>query len=218
VSTSKALELPEEIENLYLTLWQAVVWLHRVWNQYCHLFRTSPEELDLLNQAAAGFFRVCHDALLDDVVLSLCRLTDPPANRHQTNLSLQRIADEVRAWGNTALTAAVDRHAAEAKARCEVLRKHRDKRIAHADFQVAVYKSPLGNITEKMIEEALESVRNFTNAIGEHVQGAPTDFQTPGALLGEGDDLIYRLKEAKAYRMHQMEGTVNPITDGIRRV
>jgi hypothetical protein len=67
-----------------------------------------------------------------------------------------------------------------------------------------------------MIGDALASLRDFTNAIGVHFRGAETDFQIPGAMIGEGDALIYQLKEAKAYRKHQMEGRVNPFEDEIR--
>jgi hypothetical protein len=216
MSTPKASELPESVEDLFLTLWEEVTWLHVVWNQYCHLFRRSREDSELLHMAA-GFFRVCHDALLDDVVLGLCRLTDPPANHHQDNFSLRRIVAAIREMGNDALTADVEKHSEAATRRCAILRDHRHKRIAHADLQVTQHTSPLGAITPKMIEESLESVRSFTNAIGQHVQGAPTDFQTPGALVGEADALIYHLKEAKAYKKHQTKGTVNPFEDGIRK-
>lgn len=208
--------MPPDLADLYPALWQQAVWLHIVWNQYRQLFGTSPQQLDLLNEMAPGFFRVCHDALLDDVVLTLCRLTDGPKSCGQPNMVLKRVADAVAACGEQALTVTVEIYLNEAVDRCETLREHRHKRLAHADLNVAVYKSPLGTITREMIENALESVRSFINAIGEHFHGSPTDFQTPGALLGEANALIYRFKEAKAYRKHQMAGRVNPFEDGIR--
>jgi len=217
MSDTNPQQLPEDLEILYLNLWEEVCWLHVVWNQYCRLFRTSPEQLNLLNEMVGAFIRVCHDSLLDDVVLSLCRLTDPPSNRHQQNLSLKLIADEVRAHGNAALTAAVGKHEAEAKARCEILRKHRDKRIAHSDLEVSLSNAHLAGVTPEMIEKALESVRDFANAIGEYSEGMATQFQIEGAQPGEANDLVYCLKEAKAYRKHQMAGRVNPIEDGIRK-
>jgi hypothetical protein len=113
--------MPKDLADLYPTLWQEVVWLHVVWNQFIHLFGTE-ENGKLVHDAAPGFFRVCRDALADDVVLSLCRLTDPAGNRHQQNLSILRVADAVRAYGDAALTTVVERHRDETVKKCEVLR------------------------------------------------------------------------------------------------
>ncbi|WP_407690639.1 AbiU2 domain-containing protein [Rhodocyclus tenuis] len=67
-----------EIGKVYSALWQEVAWINKKWNQYVELFGTSPERIELLNRAAPSFFRTFQDSLLDDVLLHLARLTDPP--------------------------------------------------------------------------------------------------------------------------------------------
>src|SRR5262249_9088271 len=148
--------------------------------------------------------------LLDDVILSLCRLTDPPRSCGRDNIVLERVADGIAAYGDTTLAAAVKEHLDQARTRCAPFREHRNQRLAHADLQVAVFRSPLAGYSRDTVEQALESVRNFMNTIGEYFFGVPTDFRVPGVLLGEANSLVYALRQATAYRKHQLAGLVNP--------
>lgn len=215
MNRSQLPEMPACLKELYENLCQEVTWVHVVWNQYRHLFGTSEERFNLLKEMAPGFFRVCHDALLDDVVLTLCRMTDEEKVCGKENMVLDRVANVASALGDAEMTATLQNLAKEAKDRCAVLREHRHKRLAHADLQVFVHKSQLSGFNRDTIEKALECVRNFTNTIGLHYTGVGTDFQTP-ALFGEADSLVYLIKEAKAYRKHQIAGRVNPYEDGLR--
>jgi hypothetical protein len=70
--------MPDETREVYELLDQEIAWLHVKWQFYCQLFGTDEKRIELLNAFAPIFFRVCQDALLDDVIISLNRLTDNP--------------------------------------------------------------------------------------------------------------------------------------------
>jgi hypothetical protein len=208
--------MPADLEEVYLALWQEVSWVHVVWNQYRVLFMKSEEQASFLGKMAPGFFRVCHDSLLDDVVLTLCRLTDPLKSCGRENMVMQRVADTATAAGNDeAFTARITGYLKSATEGCGALREHRNQRLAHADYDVTVHLKPLAGFSQQKIEEVLKSVRDFINTIAEQFGDAPGEFQLPGVLLGEADTLVRLLRQADAYKKHAMAGRVNPREDGI---
>ncbi len=107
-------DMGTELGVVYNALTNDVAWVHAKWNQYRHLYAHSPERIVVLNQAAGHFFGVMQDSLLEDIVLHLARLTDPPRSVGKDNLTLQRLpalipdvqlAAEVKALFGGALTA-----------------------------------------------------------------------------------------------------------------
>jgi hypothetical protein len=61
----------------FYRLWNDCAWLHLKWREYRSVFGTTEERIDLLNAAARGFFGVAQDVLWQDVILHICRFTDP---------------------------------------------------------------------------------------------------------------------------------------------
>jgi hypothetical protein len=47
----------DAVGQVYSALWQEVAWIHKKWTQYVELFGTSPQRINLLNDAAPAFFR-----------------------------------------------------------------------------------------------------------------------------------------------------------------
>src|SRR5207249_4795011 len=84
-------DIGAELGALYNALTNEVAWVHAKWSQYQQLYARSPERIAFLNEVAGPFFGVIQDALLEDVVLHLARLTDPPKSMGKDNLTLQRL-------------------------------------------------------------------------------------------------------------------------------
>jgi hypothetical protein len=61
-----------ELGELHHALGNELTYLHLKWKKYCALFGTSPERIDLLNEAAPDFFGKLQHILGDDVLLHLC--------------------------------------------------------------------------------------------------------------------------------------------------
>ena len=60
------------------------------WQEQEELFST-PENVALLNRTAPAFFGSLQRILFEDVLLQICRLTDPVKTGEQENLSLERL-------------------------------------------------------------------------------------------------------------------------------
>jgi len=65
-----------------------------------------------------------------------------------------------------------------------------------------------------MVEEALAGFRQFICDLHMALKNAETDYADI-PLRGDGDQIVWYLKEAGAYRKHRIAGRVDPEEDGI---
>lgn len=204
--------LGAELGETFHTLQNDLVWLHLKWRQYRVLFGTKPERLDLINEAAGGFFNVVQDVLWDDTLLSICRLTDAPGKGDRKRLSVRQLPSmmsdvDVRAELQTRVDAAVE------KAR--FARDWRDRRIAHRDMGHALDPKamPLATASRQSVEESLEALREVLNTINNRLRRTTCAFEFVDSMHG-AESLLYVIRDGVAARReHQTamrEGTLPP--------
>ena len=188
---------------LYYGLHNEVTWLHAKWLEYRKLYGKSEKRIELLNETAAFFFRVVQDALWENVLLHIARLTDPPIQGKFKNLTLlclpdavadQALADDLRDLVGASLN------------QSQFAREWRNKRLAHNDLALAVdaKATPLPGVSRQNVEEALASFRQIMNRL----YGA--FFQSEVAfdhfLTDKGADaLVHCLAVAVRFDERQME-------------
>src|SRR5262245_11757372 len=83
--------LGPQLGPVYNALTNEVTSLHGKWNQYRKLFMGSPKRIDLLNATAGYFFGVLQETLIEDILLHLAILTDPPMSVGRPNLTLRQL-------------------------------------------------------------------------------------------------------------------------------
>jgi hypothetical protein len=196
--------IPPEIDGKYMALFQEVSHLHRKWGIFCQLYASGDDVIALLNNAAAGFFRVCQDLLADDVILTISRLTDPKQTFRKDNLSLEQLVHSIDAGKYPKLRDEIEQLYAELKDKCNFTKDHRDKRIAHNDLSTKLQAkvTPLPSPTKRDVEDALGSIRNVMNAVPKYFHNA--DIATVNYIRlvtspGDGTKIISRLREAEAF-------------------
>ena len=86
-------DMGPELGPLYNELSDELVWLHAKWKQYRQLFGYSEERADLLNKASGYFFKIIQDALWDNIILHISRLTDPVKSAGKDNLTFLQLPD-----------------------------------------------------------------------------------------------------------------------------
>jgi AbiU2 len=202
--------------NTFSTLENKVIWLHAKWAIYRQLYGTDEETVNLLNESACGFFGMYQSVLLDEVLLTLARLTDPVEQGKYENLTLEHLVQLAETRADRRLLPDVRALLAEVVTKCEPFRRHRMKRIAHTDLPTAlkVVQNPLPDLSREMIEDALRSLRRLMLALrtGFGKDEMVYDRFTP---TGDGKALLWCLRAAKAYRKHQLDGLVKPWEDGV---
>lgn len=107
-----------ELGSIYSELWQEVGRLYSDWNEFVSLFGTNPGRIDLLNRAAAHFFRTVHDSLWERTLLKIARITDPSQTGKKRNLSLHSLPNAIT---DPAIKDAVELSIESALQKCDLL-------------------------------------------------------------------------------------------------
>lgn len=159
--------IPENLEELFENVRSQVTLLHGWWIIYRQLFGTSRERVDFLNECASSFFYITQDALWDGIQLILSKLSDPAQTFGKKNLSLEMICQVIKELGQEELFSDLDKSLSSYRKKCEIFKKHRNKRIAHFDFDTLINgkSKPLPGVSRAMIEDALKELRFFMNQV-----------------------------------------------------
>jgi hypothetical protein len=199
-------KIPTEIDEIYEALYQQVSYLYAKWGVFCQLYGSTKEVVDLLNNSAPSFFRICEDVLVDDILLNISRLTDPKQTFKRDNLSLERLVHSIDEVQFPKLKDEIEKLLAKAKDKCTFARDLRNKRIAHNDLstKLQVNPNPLPTVTRKKIEDALESICNVMNAVAGYFEDSTVAYEL-AILPNDGNTLIARLRDAKIYRKQLRE-------------
>lgn len=198
-------KLGPKLGPVYHELQNALGWLQVTWREYRELFGTSPERVNLANSAAALFFRLVHDALWKDILLSLCRLTDDPKSGEIATLTIkalpklcndQKLRDKISELVDQAVTAT------------QFARDWRNRKIAHQNLQLALVQGakPLAEASRAKVEQALSAIHMVLNHIHEVLLGSTLGKEviTPGT----GSETMLRVVrdglEAKKARLERL--------------
>jgi hypothetical protein len=179
--------IPEEIRGICTRLCEDVARLHLKWGFYLELFG-SLENTALLSATARAFFRTVEESLRTDMILSICRLSDPSRTLGGDNLSLAtlvaRCGDVPRA--EDLLTAF--------QAACGPVRRHRHRHLGHNDLDAIIEprQDLLPDVGLAEIEEILQLAAGILRAVHRHYCAGDLGF--PLAPIGGARDLIDRLK------------------------
>lgn len=192
--------MPTEISSVYDELHSEVTWLHGRWICYRQLFAHSPKRIDLLNETASTFFYILQEVLLDEVQVTLSKLTDPARSGMHENLSLEQLQERLVAHAATSLVATCQLSLDLLHKQCEPFRTRRHKTLAHLDLQVALRTpaTPLPDVSRQMIEDALLTLRNYLNVIELHFNGSEWGYEH-FIMTSDGDALIANLRAGLRY-------------------
>lgn len=160
--------IPSDIGRIYEPLFHDVCHLHRKWNVFCNLYASGDSVIELLNNSAPGFFRICQDLLADDILLNISRLMDRKQTFGRDNLTLDSLVASVDATKHPSLRPTLERLLADARVKTAFAKEQRNKRIAHADLSTKLQARLLSAPTKTNIEDALRSVRDVMNAVELH--------------------------------------------------
>lgn len=191
---------PNGTGELFHELWTNVAHLHLKWKNYRSLFGTSPERIELLNWAAASFFRLLDDILRHDVMLAIARLTDPPRSSGKDNASLARLIYILTPFMDTTLVDELRSELNDLQTCCKPLRQLRNRLLAHDDLATVLqyHNDPLPGISRAYIERVLEKIRKLVGDIEEHFLGSRTSHQDV-ISSNDGESLVLALESAREY-------------------
>jgi hypothetical protein len=171
----------EPLGALFYSLWQEVAWVHLRWHEYVALYGDKPSRVALLNNSAPGFFRIVQDTLWEATLLHIARLTDAPCSAGKSNLTIQRLHDEVRVR-DANVAQRVKTLSDKAKVATEFCRDWRNRRIAHSDLSLALDENPtpLEAADRDKVNTALSAIVDVLNAVSLHYMNSSSFFDIHG--------------------------------------
>lgn len=183
----------DELGEIYHELANELSWILLKWQQYCALYGVKPERVELLNRAAPLFFVIVEDALWDDILLHLSRLTDSPTTGNKANLSVRRLPALIQ---DPVFRAEVTTLVEAATSRTSFARDWRNRRIAHRDLSlsVAAASKPLAFASRASVNDALQSLTQLLKRIHQHFLKMDIEFDLAGEP-GDADALLRVLAE-----------------------
>jgi len=191
--------IPTEVQDLYKSLQQELIWTHAKWKTYRQLFAVDQKRIEILNASAPFFFRVVQQTLFEDTLLSISRLTDPPRTMGKENLSLPLLVERLKIHAPEDLIDQLEHDIDEIDMRCTAFRDWRNRRLAHSDLDTSlkVTNDPLPGVSHEDIESALGAIRELMNHVSFHYEDSETLYAEFKSWSGS-DRLINLVQQAIA--------------------
>lgn len=202
------------VEQLYRPLCTEAVVAWARWDLFKELY-ANEGRLELLKASAAGFFSLIQDALFDDVLLAISRVTDSPGSGSRENLTLARLSAHLGQAGLTKAQAEFDAVVAQLLGDAAAIRALRNKVLGHRDLTTALNNGQgLSVVRASEVDVALGHIADALN-IFERAVGLPTYMYREFIHTDSHLRLLLQLTKALAYDAHVTSGRIPAGTDDL---
>jgi hypothetical protein len=203
-----------EFGKLYHLLWNECALMHMRWEEYVKLFGDDPENFEVMNSTAPGFFKSVQDALWESTLLRLCRFTDKARIGPRQTLSLEAMVKFQNQMPNVELGPLID----EARQKAKFARDWRNRRIAHTDFDLRMLEgtAPLEGASRLAVRESLAAIVRVIEAVESHFTGSSLGFigtseRWGGTLVIANLRLASRLRAERHARLKSGTQTLDDV-------
>jgi hypothetical protein len=183
-------------------IYDDVYYLIYVWQEFNELFGKSTKRLDVLNESTSSFFSLVQNLMMANIVLGICRLTDPikPPRIDTTHLSLYILPKEIN---EPNFKKEIYTICSKIKKEAKEIRDARDNYIAHTDYQKLV-DGQVMKIQYDSVEKTIDLFYQVLKAF--YVKYYKSDLQkeivTP---LKGAETLLYLINDGIEYRKRKYE-------------
>lgn len=203
------MQLDEEGKDLFDFLEKRMFWLRIRWGNYETLYGHTAARIELLNDAASGFFFVVQEVLFDEISMDLCRLTDDTTKQKNATI---RMVKKLKAFKGEPKYARVEKLVTEIEKCVEPIHDYRNKVMAHLDLHATLktHKTKVHAVdpaTRAQISTLLDLFGKLLNAISDLLGEAPCYFDNCH-IDGDADQLLNLIKGAMHYNDMVNEGVI----------
>ena len=187
--------LPDNIQEIFNSVYWDVVWLQCKWDFYLGLFG-SRENTDLLSDLAQTPFKIIEESLRSDMAMAICRLRDPSRStingKTFDNLSLETLIERSGKVKDAASLLQDFRSASKS------VHDYRNKGVAHNDLSSSIRPTdnPLPGIGRSQIDKILKLSWQILNMVYQNFVSG-TELSSRVLVMSSADTLIYWLKLAR---------------------
>ena len=138
-----------EVEGLANTVNDAVVQLSYRWQIFRQLYDSGTESIEAMNRQGSNVFQLLQKLIIDDVTLSLARLTDSATVGNNANASLPFLLGKSSPYLEKNDIARLDGLLDQLISSVSKIRRHRNKALAHSDLKLVLQPDRLPPLTCK---------------------------------------------------------------------
>ena len=201
----------DEMGTLYHSINNQFLWILSKWIEYKELFAAKESRIELLNNTAPSFFGMVQGILWENLLLGICKLTDPQKSAGKRNASINSLNSYAV---NEPFKSSVLAKTKSLIEKSEFARDWRNRYISHEDFDLAVDQNakPLSEATRENVERFIGQFQEYINLYENFYFNSTTAF---GAFSSRksAKSLLYILDEgfeAKEERMKRLRsGSLN---------
>ncbi len=186
---------PNGLESSFKPLQNQLIVLYAKWNVLIELFGSDSKNLDVINRTLPHFFILLQNTYVDNVIMGIGRLLDPTMTHGKENLSLLTLHSIIKKSHHSILAKQMEEDIAKVKLIEQPLREHRNKKIAHSDYRIALNIEKLQPFYISNIKEALHTIATMLNRVSAYFYDSSTAFD---ALDDDGNHMIFYLEKAIA--------------------
>jgi hypothetical protein len=186
------IKLPEEIRQIFISLYNEFRQLNLEWNFYLQLFGNETSSI-LVASIARVFFEVVEESFRYDMAMAICRLSDPPKSEGHNNLCMDTLVDKCTNING------LNELRCQFKMACKPVRRLRNKIIGHSDLNIAlkVEKNSMPSIGRKQIDSIIKLAGEIFNTISKSYGNTQEIIFSPLETAGGTKELLYWLDKAR---------------------
>jgi len=179
--------LPEDVLAIYAGLCSDISALRLKWDTYLGLLAT-PEVTGLLSDTAPAFFQIVAESLRNDIVQSICRLSDPSRSLGPDDASLATLV------GRCPDAPRVEDLLTAFQAACGPVRRYRHRQLGHHDpaARIEPRADLLPDVDRARVDEILRLAGGLLRTISSCYEAGGPDLGP--APVGDVAELIDGLK------------------------
>lgn len=162
------------------------------WDKYRALFGTNPERVNLLNSVSGPLTMSIERALWFSALIGIRRLTE--ALGKDKSVSVCLLAKMV---SDPRMREALERYADDARTESALARRMINKRVAHADYDIAIGAKELSGISRSNIENALRKIARFVQEFAKLTLDETLVFEIISPLGNDVEDFLHVLNLGK---------------------
>lgn len=202
--------MPHKQAALYYALFNSTCSLRQKWEHFNQLYGTSPEIVLLLNETAPAFFSLVQRTLHNEILLHICRLTDPKETRSKgkkpfKNITIRRLPDFV---SESDIGESLNEEIKLCISKSEYARQLRDKKIGHHDLDHAIYPLtyPMESHSRSCIQYSVDSITTIFNLVNSKLFNKNVEFDYL-VTRGSKQSILYALYDSKELQKQKLNWT-----------
>ncbi len=196
--------MESEHRHLLSTIENEFIQLRYRWALFCQLFDSGQANINLLNKSGSNVFQLFQKLIIDDVMMTLCRLSDRDKSMGHENASIRNLFKRAKENLSDETTKEVEAKLLELDAHMKNISTLRNKAISHKDLNHALNTELLPRPTYDELEKSIETVRKILNSLTSELLNYSRNYVVVMPVGYDGNKLLHVL--AKAHESKQNDG------------